>query len=120
MVNGGGTVLGGTGRIMGAVTVNANAILQGGDGTTGTTLTLNGALTLTDNSVVQLALGPSGAHSTLARTGSGTWTFDSNQAFNFTNGQTGSYDNIITGLASDPGTESMWTILNAGYVGTFT
>ena len=121
-VSNSGTVLGGTGTISGAVTVNANAKLQGGNGTTGTTLTLSGALTLNDNSVIQLALGAIGAHSTLARTGSGTWTFDTNQAFNFIDlgAQTTTYDNIITGLASDPGTESMWVILNAGYTGTFT
>ena len=121
-VNNSSTVLGGTGAISGAVTVNANSRLQGGDGTTGTTLSLGGALTLADNSIVQLALGASGAHSTLARTGSGTWTFDNNQAFTFIDlgATTGSYDNIITGLASDPGTTADWIIMNAGWTGTFT
>jgi autotransporter-associated beta strand protein len=121
-VSNSGTVLGGTGTVSGPVTVNANAKLQGGDGTTGTTLTLSGALTLNNDSIIQLALGAIGAHSTLARTGSGTWTFDTNQAFNFIDlgAQTTTYDNIITGLASDPGPESMWVILNAGYTGTFT
>jgi autotransporter-associated beta strand protein len=122
-VNNSGTVLGGTGTISGAVTVNANAKVQGGNGTTGTTLTLAGGLTLADNSIIQLALGPGGgtAHSTLARTGSGTWIFDSNQAFTFidqgaTTGTT--YQNIITGIA-DPPSEGSWTITNSGWAGTF-
>jgi fibronectin-binding autotransporter adhesin len=121
-VNNAGTILGGTGTIGGPVTVNASAKLQGGNGTTGTTLTLAGALTLSDNSIVQLALGSSGTHSTLARTGAGTWTFDSNQAFNFIDAgaQTTTYDNIITGLASDPGSEAGWIIVNPGWAGTFT
>ena len=123
-VSNSGTALGGTGTISGLVTVNANAIIQGGTGSTGATqkLTLTGGLTLNDNSIIQLALGSSGAHSTLARTGLGAWTFDTNQAFNFIDlgAQTTTYDNIITGLASDPGTESMWVILNAGWTGTFT
>jgi autotransporter-associated beta strand protein len=122
MVSNSGTVLGGTGTISGAVTVNANSKLQGGTGTTGATqkLTLSGALTLADNSIIQLALGPSGTHSTLARTGTGTWTFDSNQAFTFINlGATpGTYENIITGVLNPP-SEGSWTITNAGFIGTF-
>lgn len=121
-VSNSGSALGGTGTVTGGVTINANAKVQGGDGTTGTTLTISGALTLASNSIVQLALGPSGAHSTLARTGSGTWTFDATQAFNFLSlgAQPGTYDNIITGLTSDPGSENSWTILNPGFEGTFT
>lgn len=84
IVNNSGTALGGNGTIGGAVTVNALARLQGGTGATATTLTLSGALTLVDSSIIQFALGPSGDHSTLARIGVGTWTFDSNQAFAFT------------------------------------
>jgi autotransporter-associated beta strand protein len=120
-VNNSGTVLGGTGTISGGVTVNANAKIQGGNGTTGTTLTLTGALTLADNSIIQLALGPSSMHSTLARTGAGTWTFDSNQAFTFIDlgATTGTYQNIITAIA-DPPSEGSWTITNPGFVGTFT
>ena len=120
LATGSGTVLGGSGTVSGNVTVNGFARIQGGNGTTGTSLKISGSLTLADNSIVQLALGPTGTHSTLARTGTGSWVFDSDQAFNFTNVQAGSYDNIITGLASDPGSEAMWTILNAGYTGTFT
>lgn len=119
-----GSVLGGTGTVNGPVTVNANAAILGGTGTTGPTqkLTLSGALTLADNSIVQLALGPSGAHSTLARTGAGSWTFDSNQAFSFIDlgAQATTYDNIITGLAADPGSEAAWIIQNPGFSGTFT
>jgi autotransporter-associated beta strand protein len=124
-VNSGGT-LGGTGTVApGAgklVTVNGGGVLEGGTGSTGQTLTVSGALTLGNNSIIKLALGPGGTHSTLARTGSGTWTFDSNQAFTFINlGATpGFYDNIITGLAADPGSESGWTITNPGFIATFT
>ncbi len=120
-VNNSGSILGGTGSVAGGVTVGAGAKVQGGDGTTGTTLTLTGALTLQDNSIIQLALGPSQSHSTLARSGINTWTFDGGQIFNFTNlgATTGFYDNIITNVA-DPGTGiSAWTIANAGMTGTF-
>jgi len=122
-VNNGGSLLGGTGKITGAVTINANAAILGGSGTTGATqkLTLSNNLTLTSNSIVELALGPSLAHSTLARAG-GTWTFASTQKFTFLDlgATTGTYDNIITGLASNPGTEGSWTITNGGWTGTFT
>src|SRR5204862_5405188 len=103
-VNDTGSVLGGSGTISGPVTVGAGAALQGGIGITGTTLTASGSLTLANNSLIQLALGPSFAHSTLARSGSGTWTFATGQAFTFLNlGATlGSYQDIITGLAGAP------------------
>jgi autotransporter-associated beta strand protein len=119
-VNNSGTMLGGTGSISGSVTINANAKLQGGVGTTGTTLTLAGTLTLADNSIVQLALGPGLTHSTLARSGTNTWTFDSNQAFTFLNlgATTGTYQNIITNIANPP-SEELWTITNPGFIGTF-
>jgi autotransporter-associated beta strand protein len=115
-----GTVLGGTGTIAGATTINANAIILGGDGTTGTTLTVHNNLTLNSTSIIELALGPSLTHSTLARS-AGTWTFDATQAFTFINlgATTGTYDNIISGLAVDPGSEGSWTITNPGFTGTF-
>ena len=121
VVSNSGTVLGGTGRISGNVTINSGAILLGGTGTsTSGTLTLAGSLTLNSNSVIELALGPSGAHSTLARTGSGTWTFQSNQMFNFADlgAQPGTYDNIITGLAASVNTAG-WQIENTDWVGFF-
>jgi autotransporter-associated beta strand protein len=121
-VNGGGTTLGGTGTIGGAVTVGSGAILLGGTGSGASgTLTLANNLTLNLGSIIELALGASGAHSTLARTG-GTWSFNAIQAFIFTNlgAQPGNYTNIITGLGSDPGTESGWTITNTGWIGNFT
>jgi len=117
-----GTTLGGTGTIGGAVTVNSGAALLGGTGTAASgTLTLASNLTLNSGSIIELALGPAGAHSTLARTG-GAWTFDATQAFTFIDlgATTGTYDNIITGLAANPGSESNWTITNAGWTGTFT
>jgi fibronectin-binding autotransporter adhesin len=121
-VNGGGTTLGGTGTIGGAVTVGSGAILLGGTGSGASgTLTLANNLTLNLGSIIELALGASGAHSTLARTG-GTWSFNAIQAFIFTNlgAQPGNYTNIITGLGSDPGSESGWTITNTGWIGNFT
>jgi autotransporter-associated beta strand protein len=120
-VSNSGTTLGGTGTISGAVTINSGASILGGTGAAASgTLTLANNLTLNSGSIIELALGPAGAHSTLARTG-GTWSFQSNQAFTFINlGATvGTYNNIITGLASNPGTGG-WTITNPGFVGTFT
>jgi autotransporter-associated beta strand protein len=119
-VNNSGSVLGGTGTIGGATTVNANAIILGGNGTTGTTLTVNNSLTMSSNSIIELALGSSLTHSTLARS-AGTWTFNATQAFTFINlgATTGTYDNIISGLAVDPGNEGGWTITNAGFTGSF-
>ena len=120
-VSNSGTTLGGTGTITGAVTINSGARILGGTGAAASgTLTLANNLTLNSGSIIQLALGPAGAHSTLARTG-GTWSFQSNQAFTFIDlGATaGTYNNIITGLASNPGTGG-WTITNPGFAGTFT
>jgi autotransporter-associated beta strand protein len=119
MVNSGGT-LGGTGAVGGPVNVDSGATLMGGNG-----LTANGALTLLNHlnlspgSIIRLALGVGGSHSTLNRAG-GNWNFDPNQSFNFISlgAQPGFYDNIITGLVSDPGTGS-WTISNPGFSGTF-
>ncbi len=120
-VNNSGSILGGTGRISGNVTINSGAILLGGTGTsTSGTLTLAGSLTLNSNSVIELALGSSGAHSTLARSGSGTWSFQSNQQFSFADlgVQPGTYDNIITGLAGSVNTTG-WQIENMDWVGFF-
>jgi autotransporter-associated beta strand protein len=120
-VNNSGTTLGGTGTIGGAITVNSGAYLRGGTGGSATgTLTLANNVTLTSGSIIELALGPLGAHSTLASTGGGI-SFDPTQAFHFIDlgALPGAYDNIITGLASDPGTEGSWTITNAGWLGIF-
>jgi len=117
-----GSTLGGTGTINGTVAVNSGAYILGGTGAVASgTLTLNNSLTLNSGSIIELAFGGSFAHSTLARTGSGTWTFQSNQAFNFIDlgATTGFYNNIITGLAANPGSEGSWTIMNAGWTGTF-
>jgi autotransporter-associated beta strand protein len=120
-VSNSGTTLGGTGTIIGPVTINSGARILGGSGAAASgALTLQNNLTLNSGSIIELALGAAGAHSTLARTG-GTWTFQPNQAFTFIDlGATvGTYNNIITGLASNPGTGS-WTITNSGFAGTFT
>ena len=117
-----GGVLGGTGIVGGAVTLNFGGTILGGTGTTASgTLTVHNSLTLRIDSIIELALGPAGAHSTLART-AGTWSFQPAQMFTFIDlGATpGTYDNIITGLASDPGTEGGWIITNPGFAGTFT
>ena len=119
-VNNSGTVLGGTGTINGAVTINSGAAILGGTGSTGQTLTLANNLTLSSGSIIELALGPSGAHSTLARTGSGIWSFQTAQQFAFLDlgATTGTYNNIITGV-SNPGNTTSWTITNSGWTGTF-
>jgi autotransporter-associated beta strand protein len=120
-VSNSGTILGGTGTISGTVGIGSGAAILGGTGTTASgILTVANNLTLNSGSIIELALGASGAHSTLARTG-GAWSFQTAQQFAFIDlgATTGTYSNIITGLASNPGTSS-WTILNAGMTGTFT
>ena len=105
-VNNSGSVLGGSGTIGRPVAVGAGAIIRGGTGITGSTLTVSGSLTLADNSLIQLALGSAGAHSTLARIGSSTWTFATGQAFTFLNlgAEQGTYQDIISGLSAAPNT----------------
>ena len=79
---------------------------------------------MNSGSFVQLALGPSGTHSTLALTG--TYSFQSNQTFQFINlgATTTTYNNIITtsAPASDPGVGG-WQFdnsFNVGFNGSFT
>ena len=121
IVQSGGT-LGGLGKVNGAVTAQSNGTVLAGDGSTGTTLTLASDLTMGANSVITLALGDAGAHSTLARTG-GTWTFDANQSFTALDLSSleanDTFDNVITGLAADPGTTASWHFTNA-ITGVFT
>jgi hypothetical protein len=117
-----GPVLGGSGAISGPVTVNSDTILLGGDATMpGGALKIGGDVTFNSGSKIALVLGAAGAHSSVARTG-GTWIFAPNQQFTFLDvgAQPGFYDNIITGLAADPGDTASWTITNAGFAGTFT
>ena len=117
-----GSILGGTGAVTGAVTIGSGAFVQAGSGSAGGSLTLSGALSLSSNSLIQLALGPNGAHSTLARTGSGSWMFATGQTFSFLNlGATqGTYQDVITGLSAAPNTNpSNWTISNPGWHGMF-
>jgi autotransporter-associated beta strand protein len=120
MVNSGG-VVGGNGQIgSGPVGVADGGAIQGGDGTAPAgVLTVGANLGFATGSIIKLALGPGGAHSTLNRV-AGTWSFQANQGFTFINlsAQPGVYDNVITGLASDPGVGS-WHINNPGFTGTF-
>jgi autotransporter-associated beta strand protein len=119
MVNGG--ALGGTGSVGGVVMVHPAGSLLAGDGTTASgTLNIGGSMLLDPGSVVRLALGPGGTHSTLHR-GGGSWSFAPNQAFTFINlgAQPGVYQDIITGLAMDPGGEASWIITNPGLNGQF-
>jgi hypothetical protein len=72
-------------------------------------------------SIIQLALGASSAHSTLAIS-AGSISFQSLQKFNIidlgvTNGST--FTGIITGIGSNPGTESGWAIANQGWMYNF-
>jgi fibronectin-binding autotransporter adhesin len=123
IVNTSGTTLGGTGTIGGAVSIaSSGAILEAGTGSTGQTLTIKGALTqITTGSIIELALGPTLTHSTLALTSAGSSSFYSTQKFTFIDlgATTGTYQDIITGVTSNPGSLSGWTITNAGYVGSF-
>jgi autotransporter-associated beta strand protein len=126
-VTGNGTVLGGSGTIGGAVTIGNNLdapVLRGGTGATATGSLTVGNLTMNSGSIVQLALGPGGgtAHSTLALTG--TYSFQSSQTFQFINlGATiSTYQDIITGVTTDPGTTGTWQFdqnFNLGFAGFF-
>lgn len=122
-VNGGR--VGGTGIIAlgsNTLSVASGATLLGGDGATAAgTLSINNAVSLTDGSLISLVLGAGGAHSSIARTGSQAWSFDSDQAFSFIDAgvEVGTYTGLITGLAADPGVGS-WTIANEGWSGQFT
>jgi autotransporter-associated beta strand protein len=121
MVNNSGCVLGGTGAIAGPVNVNSSAAVLGGNGATASgALTIANSLNLNPGSMIELALGAAGAHSVLNRA-AGNWTFAPNQAFTFINrgAQPGFYDNIITGLAADPGGVASWMITSPGFAGSF-
>jgi autotransporter-associated beta strand protein len=118
-VNNSGSVLEGTGTVYGSVSIASNgAILEAGTGSTGQTLTMRGAVTMGSGSVIALALGASSAHSTLAIGVGGSISFQSLQKFNIidlgvTSGST--YNGLITGIGSNPGTESGWTITNQNW-----
>jgi hypothetical protein len=119
-----GSALGGTGTITGnlseGVTVNSGGILSAGDAGTASGSLKVAKLTLSPDSIIEFGVGPSGAHSVLSRTG-GTWSFVSNQMFSLVNAGSapGVYDNIITGLAADPGTTASWMITTPGFSGSF-
>lgn len=122
VVNNSGSVLGGSGLVDGAVTINQSAALRGGEGMAAEgSLTLRAAVTLNDGAIIELVLGVSGAHSSLVRSGTSVWSFDTDQAFRFISlgAQPGSYDNLITGLAGNAVDPSQWKITNAGWMGTF-
>jgi len=122
-VNNSGSGLCGTGTIYGSVNIaSSGAILEAGTGSTGQTFTMRGAVTMGSGSVIELALGASGAHSTLAIGAGGSISFQSLQKFNIidlgvTPGST--YSGLITGIGSDPGTESGWTITNQNWAYNF-
>ena len=119
-VTGAGRLLGGTGIIAGPVSIATTSIVQGGTGAATGALTLNNNLTLVSGSIIELGLDAAGDASSLTRSG-GTWMLPSGIKFTFTGsptiGQT--YNNLLTGLAADPGTESSWTTTNNGFSGTF-
>jgi autotransporter-associated beta strand protein len=118
-----GATLAGSGTINGPVNLQSGARLLAGAGNVGETLTLTGILDAQTlgAATFQFALGAAGAHSTLAQSGAvGSWLFDPNTVFTFIDAgaQVGLYDNIITGLAADPGVAT-WTTTD-GWAGTFT
>ena len=107
----------------GPVTVSGGGKLRAGTGATpGGSLTIYGDLTLQDNSRIQLVLDNSGNHSTLVRGATGTWTFDGDQQFEILPiGEVTPqfYNNVITGLAGDPGGTGTWTIVTPLFAGNF-
>ena len=115
-----GATFGGDGYAVGAVTVEGTLRVGLGESASGT-LRLGGALTLDSDSIIELSLGADGAHSTLARTGTGVWTFDSNQQFTLVDFgmESGTYTGVITGLSSVVDT-SGWVVTNPGLSATFT
>ncbi len=120
-VNNVATRLGGSGTISGGVTINNGAVLSGGSATTASnTLNLGGNAILNPGAVVEIGLGPNHTHSSLRRTG-GAWSFANAQAFSIVNvaAAPGLYDNIITGLAGDPGGTASWIITMPKFAGTF-
>ncbi len=113
--------LGGTGSYTSTGTTSVSGALQGGIGATGQALTItNSNITMATGSVIQLALGAGFTKSTIAKSG-GTFAFSANQMFNFIDlgATTGTYSNLITGVANPGAGISGWTISNAGYTGTF-
>ncbi|SDU05940.1 autotransporter-associated beta strand repeat-containing protein [Verrucomicrobium sp. GAS474] len=101
-----GATLTGTGTIAGATTVASGGTLAAGTAT-GTSLTLANGLTMASGSTLAFVLGSGNTSSTL--TLGGTASLASTLYIDLLNIQAGTYSNIITGLASDPG-ESGWTL----------
>ena len=115
-----GAAFGGSGLSAGATTVNGTLVT--GDGvTTGTTFTLANALTMNAGSTLQFTLGAGNTNSSLALS-NGADVFSPSMLVDFLNIQAGTYNNLITGLTLDPGTESTWglTADDAGYNVTYT
>ena len=120
-VTGSGRLFGGTGIVAGPVSIATTSIIEGGTGAATGALTLNSNLTLVSGSIIELGLDANGNASSLTR-GGGTWTLPTGIKFTLTGSPTSglTYNNLITGLAADPGTESGWTFTNGGFAGTFT
>lgn len=125
-----GAVIGGTGRLAisaanTALTVKTGGTLLGGMGDQATgTLTIAGPANFETDSIIKLVLGAEGTHSSIARTGSGAWSFQSDQLFTFTllEGVAAdtTYTNILTGLAANT-IVSGWRIApSSGVEGYFT
>ena len=115
------TVLSGNGKISGPVVIPAGATLSPGDVFTARgSLEIGNDLTLQGGSTLQLGLDGTRDHTTLRRSG-GTWVFAPNQAFSILdiNVQLGTYENVITGLAGDPGGTATWTITTPSFAGKF-
>lgn len=119
--NGTGT-LGGMGTVASPTTIASGATLLAGNGTAASgTLTISGGVTTNTGSTLRFAIGAGQTHSTLAVTPSSS--FVASQQVSLLNvgglATTGVYDNIVTGLTSDPGASS-WTITGSpGIAGSF-
>jgi autotransporter-associated beta strand protein len=115
-----GAVLAGPGRIEGPVLIRSFGTLAPGDANTAAgALTIANDLSMITGAGLRFGIGANGQHSSLIRAG-GTWTFAPNQPVRLLDigAVPGFYDNVVSGLAADPGAAS-WTILTPGFGGTF-
>lgn len=124
----GGVFVDAAGTLGGGGTINRNVsvdgILQAGHGQTGQSLTLGGDLTMTLDSVLAFAIDGTSDSDFLARTGSGTWTFQDDQKVRITDlGVTGTTYTLITGLDASFGSLydlANWQLVDSGDLdGTF-
>jgi autotransporter-associated beta strand protein len=119
-------VLGGAGSIAlshkRAVTIKNGATLAPGSAKAGSQLSIRGDLKMESGSVLELSLGKKGGKGALKRV-DGDWTFAQNQTVVLAaidGGITpGIYENVIVGLAADPGVAA-WKLKDDTHTAIFT